>query len=92
MPELLEEDEVGEGRFAQPVGEPLAFGDAEQIRDVPELLRLLLERCYQPRMGMSQRIDGDARGEIEILFTRRREQPRALAPLKSKVDARVSRQ
>ena len=38
---VLEEHGVGKGRLAQPVGQPLAFRDAVQIRDVPELPRLL---------------------------------------------------
>src|SRR6185437_15826228 len=38
---ILEEHGVSEGRRAQPVGQPLAFRNAVQIRDVPELLRLL---------------------------------------------------
>ena len=89
---ILEEHGVGEGRLAQPVGQPLAFRDAVQVGDVPELLRLLVERAHQPRMRMSKRIDGDAGGEIEIALAVSREQPRALAPLESEVDARISRQ
>ena len=43
-------------------------------------------------MGMAERIDGDAGGEIEIALAVGREQPSALAPLESEVDARISRQ
>ena len=41
---------------------------------------------------MAERIDGDAGGEIEVALTLRREQPSALAPLESEVDARIGRQ
>jgi hypothetical protein len=43
-------------------------------------------------MGMSKSINGDAGREIEIALAVSREQPRALAPLESEVDTRISRQ
>ena len=89
---IREEHRVGKARLAQPIGQPLAFRNAVQIRDVPDLLGLLGERLDQMRMGMAERVDGDARGEIEVALAIGREQPSALAPLESEVDARVSRQ
>jgi len=59
---------------------------------VPELLGLLRERADQPRMRMPKRIDGDTGREVELAVTVGRDQPGALAPLKSEIDARVSRQ
>ena len=41
---------------------------------------------------MSKRINGDAGREIEVALTLRRDQPSALAPLESEVDARIGRQ
>ena len=41
---------------------------------------------------MAERIDGDARGEVEIALARRGRQPSAFAPLEGEVDARESRQ
>ena len=41
---------------------------------------------------MSKSINGDAGGEIEVALAVSREQPSALAPLESEVDARISRQ
>ena len=41
---------------------------------------------------MSKSINGNAGGEIEIALTLGREQPSALAPLESEVDARIGRQ
>ena len=89
---ILEEHRVGKARRAQPVGQPLAFRNAVQIGDVPELLRLLGQRRDQMRMRVAERIDGDAGGEIEIALAVSREQPSALAPLESEVDARIGRQ
>ena len=44
------------------------------------------------RMRMAKRVDRDARGEIEIALAIGRDQPRALAPLESEIDARIGRQ
>ena len=38
---------------------------------------------------MAERIDGNAGGKIEIALTLGREQPSALAPLESEIDARI---
>ena len=55
---------------------------------MPELLRLLGERGDKMRMGVAQRVDGDAGGEIEIALAVGRDQPYAFAPLKGEVHAR----
>jgi hypothetical protein len=59
---------------------------------VPEFFGLFDQRIDHIRMRMAERIDGNARGKIEVAFTRGRDQPSALAPLESEVDARISRQ
>ena len=41
---------------------------------------------------MSESINCDAGREIEVALALRREQPSALAPLESEVDARIGRQ
>ena len=87
-----EEHVVGEARGAQPLGQPLAFRDAIEVGDVPELLRLLGERLDQMRMRVAERIDRDAGGEIEIAVAVGRDQPDALAPLEGEVDTRIGRQ
>ena len=89
---ILKKHRVGKGRRAQPVGQPFAFRNAIEIRDVPDLLRLLGQRLDQIGMRMAERVDGDAGGEIEVALARGRDQPGALAPLESEVDARISRQ
>jgi hypothetical protein len=43
-------------------------------------------------MRMTQRIDRDPGGEIEVALTLFGDQPDALAPLESEVDARIGRQ
>ena len=42
---------VGEGHRAQPLGQPLAFGDAIEIGDVDDLLGLLGDRLDHMRMA-----------------------------------------
>ena len=49
-------------------------------------------RFHQPRMRVAERVDGDARREVEIALARGRDQPGALAPLEGEVDAREGRQ
>ena len=83
---------VGEGHGAQPVGQPLALRDAIEVGDVDDLLGLLGDRLDHVRMRMAERVDRDARGEIEIAVAVGRGQPNALAPLESEVDPRVGRQ
>jgi hypothetical protein len=50
-PELQKNTKVGEALLAQPRGEPLAVRALEQVRHVPELGRLLLQRRDQMRMA-----------------------------------------
>ena len=59
---------------------------------MPELLGLLGDRLDQMRMGVAERVDRHARGEIEIALAVGRDQPSALAPLEGEVDARIGRQ
>ncbi len=83
---------VGEGHGAQPVGQPLAFGDAVEVGDVHDPLGLLGDRLDHMRMRMAERVDGNAGGEIEITVAVGRRQPTAFAPLESEVDPRENRQ
>ena len=57
---IAEEHLVGEALLAQPRGELLAIRALEQVRHVPELGRLLLQRSNQMRMAVPQRIHRDA--------------------------------
>ena len=84
-----EEHRVGEACGAQPVGQPLALRDAVEIGDVQHLGRLRRDRRDQVRMRMAERVDRDARGEIEIALAVGRDQPSALAPLESEIDTRI---
>ena len=64
---IAEEDLVGEGLAHELGGERLLLGNAVEVGDVPELAGLLGQRLDQRRMGVAQRIDGDAAREIEQL-------------------------
>ena len=87
-----EEHQVGERRRAQPFGEPLSLRNAEQVGDVPELLRLLAERLDQMRMRVTERVHRHAGREIEIALAVRRDEPSAVTPLEGEIGARVGGQ
>src|SRR5690348_5183178 len=58
---------------------------------MPKFLGLVDERGRQMRMGVAERVDGDAGGEIEIAFAVRGDEPYAFAPLEGEVDTRKGR-
>ena len=89
---VCEEHQVGEARLAQPRCQPLRLRDAIEVRDVNDLFRLLADRRHDRRMRMAERIDRNPGGEIEVAFSVRCREPRALASLESKVDPRIGRQ
>ena len=80
---------IGKADRAQSVRQLFAFGNAVEIGNVPELLRLLGQRLNQMRMRVSECIDGNAGGKIEVPFTFGREQPCSLASLEGEVDPRI---
>ena len=73
-----EEHLVGEGRLRQPAAEAFLAGDLVEVRQVPDLLGLVLQRGDEMGMGVAQRIDGDAGGEIEISLAILGDEPHAL--------------
>src|SRR5438105_11786051 len=62
---IVEEHGIGKAVGDEPFGELLLAGDLEQIRAVPQLLRLRGHRLDQMRMAVAKRGDGDAAGEVE---------------------------
>src|SRR5262249_43129084 len=86
---IAEEHQIREGRGAQSLCEPLALRNAEQIGDVPDLLRLLAEHLDEMRMRVTERAHRDAGGEIQIALPIGRRQPSALAALEGHVGARI---
>ena len=89
---IADEYGVRERRGHQPVGELLQFGDLEQVRDVPELARLLGQCRHQPRMGVTQAGDRDAGAEIQHAPAIGGPQPSAFASREGEVVAAVDRQ
>ena len=83
---IAEEHHVGKALLAQPRCELLAIRALEQVRHVPELCRLLLQRRDQMRMAVAQRVHRDARGEVEIALAGGRYQPAALAAFEAEID------
>ena len=89
---IHEEYLVGEARRDEALGEALSARNAQQIRDVPHLLRLLDERAHEMGMGMAERIHRDAAAGIEIGITLRVIKPRPLASLEGEIRTRECRQ
>ena len=61
-----EKHRIGKGQVNQPLGQMFALRAAIEVRHVHQRFGLALDRADQPRMRMAQRIDRDARREIEI--------------------------
>ena len=59
---------------------------------MPDPVGLLGDRLDEVRVGMAKCVDRHPGGEIEITLAARRYEPRALAALEGKIDARVGRQ
>ena len=66
-----EEDAVGEGRGDKPLAKRALAGNLEDVGDVPELLRLRLQRRHDMRMRVAEHVDRDAAHEVEIAACRR---------------------
>ncbi len=86
---IAHEHGLGEGMRHQPVGEALQLLDAEEVGDMPEPGRLLLQRLDQMRVAMAERVDRDAAGEIEKAAAVARVQPGPLAALEGEVDPAI---
>ncbi len=76
---IAEEDLVGEGERGEFPGQRFLLGHTVEIGDVPQAAGLLGQGLDQCRMGMAERIDGDAAAEIEQPPAVGRLDPRALA-------------
>jgi hypothetical protein len=86
-----EEHQVGEAQGAQPVGKALAAGNPIEIGDVDDLLGLFRDGLHEMWMRMPERIHGNTGTEVQIARTVGRDEPNALAPLKSDVHSRIGR-
>ena len=64
-----DEDRVGEGRRDQTLRQRLLVGDLVEVRGVPELARLRLERGHQRRVGVAKGGHRDAAAEVQVSFT-----------------------
>ena len=75
---VAEEDALCKRQPRKLVGDRFLPLDAIKVRGVPELFGLRLKRRDESRMRMTERVDGDARPEIEIAFAVLSGQPAAL--------------
>jgi hypothetical protein len=78
-PGVGEEADVGETDLAEPFGQRLLLGDAEDVGDVPELVALRLQGVGQGRVVVPKGVDGDAGEAIEVFLTRISVEANALA-------------
>jgi hypothetical protein len=90
-PGIAEEHGVGETVGDQALGQAGLLGNLIQIRGVPELLALFDQGLDQMRMAMAQRIDRDARGEIQVALAIGGDQIGAFAPLESEFGTGIGR-
>ena len=89
---VREEHRVGEGRVDQLFGELFLTGDAVDVRQVPDFMRLFGQSGDQIGVAVAQRVDGNACAKVEIARAVGCEQIRAFAPLKFEVGPRIGRQ
>jgi len=81
-----EEHEIGKALLAQPCRELVTVWALEQVRHVPQLGGLLLQRRDQMRVAMAERIDRNPAGEIEVALAVGGGEPAALAALETEID------
>ncbi len=91
-PRIGEEDALREGRLAEAPRQLLALRHRVEVGGVPDLPGLGRQRLDQMRMGVAERIDRDARAEIEIAGAVGGDRPGALAPLEGDGRACIGRQ
>lgn len=65
---ITEEDPVGEGSIDKHFGQTQDRLIGVAVAGMPELAGLVGQGLHQTRMGMPQRVHGDAAGKIDILF------------------------
>jgi hypothetical protein len=75
-----EEHAIGERVVAEQLGELRLLRDIEEVRHVEQRRRLLAHRPHHPRMGVPERGDRDAPGEVEVLLAVAVPDPHPVSP------------
>ena len=88
---ITEEDPVGEGSIDKHFGQTQDRLIGVAVAGMPEFAGLVNQGLHQTRMGVPQRVHGDAAGKIDILFALLIPQPRPGAPHRNKRRWRVDR-
>ena len=83
---ITEEHEIGKTLLAQPRRELVAVRAPEQVRHVPELCRLLLQRLDQMRVRVAERIHRNTGSEVEIAIAVGGDEEGALAAFEAEID------
>ena len=90
-PRVGEEHVVGEARGREPFRQPFRLRDLEQVRRMPQVLRLFGQGGNEMGMGIAERGDGDAAAEIEVALALRTRQPHAVAARESEIVSGIGR-
>ncbi len=88
---IAEHHLIGETVIREALRETLALRNFEEIRDVPELFRLRLQRLDESGVGMAQIVDGNAGTEVEISLPASRHEPGSFASFEGERHAGVVR-
>ena len=91
-PELAKKTTSAKVAADEALGEPLALRNPEEVRGVPDLAGLLGEGRDEVRVGVAERVDGDAGAEIEVSLPVAPEKPGTLPLFERQIGARVGRQ
>ena len=86
---IAEEHAVGKGCVGETLGKARLRRNLVEVRDVPELPALGLERGNDVRMRVAEAGHADAAAEIQIALAVGRVEVRPLAPLEGKPDAGI---
>ena len=78
-PGVGEEDRIGKGGLDQHIRQSLLLRNFVEVRDMPELLRLLRQRIQHHRVGMAEGRDRDPGAKVEKTATVLFDQPGAFS-------------
>ena len=79
---IAEKHAVGEGRAHKALAQGALAGDLEDVGDMPELVRLRLQRAHDLRVRVAEHVHRYASHEVEVARPLGRVEPRPLTSLK----------
>ena len=91
-PRIAEKNGVGEGHLDEPPRQPLLAGHPIEVRCVPQPGRLFGQSGNELRMRVTEGVDRDACGEVQVSRTILGDEVRPFPPDKGKIGPAVGRQ